>query len=326
MIEQFFQPRSFRQALRLKARWGSDAAAVIGGTDLMVKIRAGRATPKAVIDLGRTGLGSIRRSKEWVRIGAGATAGDFLRLPWSRVEAPALWKSCLQLGGPQVQNGATFAGNLANASPAADTPPVLIVLGAEALIESLERPARWIRVEDFLLGPGKTVLQPDELIREIRFPRSALIPTGRGAKSNGRGRIVCDFQKMGPRRAQIISVACFAGWAEVDDGPGDAGGRRADQTDRTDRGEAGVVRVVGLRLAAGGVAPRTTRLTEAEAFILENGLTRETACRAADLARDAVAPISDIRGSAEYKSLLTRNFALMFLESLLPDSAKDVQS
>lgn len=318
MIEQFLQPRGFRQALRLKGRWGRDASAVVGGTDLMVRLRAGRTIPKIVIDLSRTGVSFIRRSKDWVRLGAAATAGDFLRLSWSKRQAPALWKACLQLGGPQVQNAATFAGNLANASPAADTPPVLMVMGAEIGIESLERGLRWVGIEEFLLGPGETLLEPDELIREIRIPRKALIPptrrsspgAGRDAsgKSGGngdRGRTVCDFYKMGPRRAQIISVACFAGWADL--GPG----------------EGRDVPLRALRLAAGGVAPKTSRLLAVEEFILGNGLSAETIPAAAERVSRDIAPISDVRGSAEYKALLTRNFARTFLESLLPAGGKE---
>lgn len=272
----------------------------------MVKMRAGRAVPRAVIDLSRAAVGRIRRQGDWVLIGAAATAGDFLRVRWAQREAPALWKACLQLGGPQIQNGATFAGNLANASPAADTPPVLMVMGAEVGIESAQRGRRWVAVEEFLLGPGKTLLEPDELIRDIRIPRAALIPPARTTARNGRGRIVCDFQKMGPRRAQVISVACFAGWAEVEPA---GGSTRA------------VLRA--LRLAAGGVAPKTVRLLAAEEFVLGSGLSPQGCVEAADLVHRDIAPISDVRGSATYKALLVRNFTLTFLESLYSAAEKE---
>jgi CO/xanthine dehydrogenase FAD-binding subunit len=296
MIEEIHQPRRFRQALRLKARHGAAGHPVVGGTDLMVKVRAGRTAPRVVIDLSATKSKYIRRSREWIRLGATATAGDFLRLPWARAQAPALWEACRQIGGPQIQNGATFAGNLANASPAADTPPVLMVLGAQVGVESLERGLRWVPVEEFFFGPGKTALQEDELIREIRIPRTSLHSMKRGA-SNGAVRIVSEFFKMGPRRAQVISVCCLAGWAKFENA-------------------SGIPRLVALRLAAGGVAPTVKRLAAAEHRIAERGLDPETLREAADLVHHDIVPISDVRGSAEYKALLTRNFALTFLESL----------
>ncbi len=296
MVEDFHQPRGFRQALRLKAKFGADAQAVVGGTDLMVKIRSGRMTPRVVIDLSATKARYIRRGREWIRLGATATAGDFLRLPWARVQAPALREACRQIGGPQIQNGATFAGNLANASPAADTPPVLMVLDAQVGVESLERGLRWLPVAEFLLGPGKTALQDDELIREIRIPRASLHPMNRRS-SNGAVQIVSGFFKMGPRRAQVISVCCLAGWAEFEP-------------------VTGWPRLRTLRLAAGGVAPTVKRLTAAERQIAEHGLHPESLRDAADLVHSDIAPISDVRGSAEYKALLTRNFTLTFLESV----------
>jgi carbon-monoxide dehydrogenase medium subunit len=309
MIQTYHRPRSFSEALQLKARLKAAGTVVLGGSDLVVKIRLGRMDPVEVIDLSGAKLDYLSRKDDGLYIGAATSAARLLRSEWVCHEIPALWKSCLELGGPQVQNAATLGGNLANASPAADTPPALMVLDAQVVLESVGRGVRRLKVEEFLLGPGKTALADDELIREIFIPGEMLVPPRQGPCRPGDLKTVSAFYKMGPRRAQIISVCCVAGWACV----------------RVEKEGGHSVR--SIRLAAGGVAPRTVRLRAAEEVFARNpALTPEQIAEAGACVTESISPISDVRGSAEYKALLARNFTIEFLESLTRDAETTTKS
>lgn len=309
MIQTYHRPRSFNEALQLKARLGAEGTVVLGGSDLLVKIRLGRVDPSEVIDLSGAKLEFLTRKGDGIFIGAGISAARLLRSEWVRREMPALWKACLELGGPQVQNAATLGGNLANASPAADTLPALMVLDALVIVASAGRGVRRLTMEEFLLGPGKTALADDELIREIFIPDSRLVPPRKGPFGPGDLKTVSAFYKMGPRRAQIISVCCVAGWATV----------RIEK----DGGHS----ILKLCLAAGGVAPRAVRLRAAEEVFARNpALIPEQIAEAGARVAESISPISDVRGSAEYKALLARNFTIEFLESLTRDTEADPET
>ncbi|MEQ8822216.1 MAG: FAD binding domain-containing protein [Sumerlaeia bacterium] len=317
MAEQFFRPTSLEEALALKAEWGPDLRPSAGCTDLLVKIRAGIMAPRAFLDLSHIeGLRSIRREESWLRLGATATARDCLQDPWIHERFPALWRACQWLGGPQMQHQATLGGNLGNASPAADTVPAIMAAGGEVVLRS-ESAERVLPLHEFLTGPGRTVIAADELIVEIRVPMSAFKPAdprpliaepgdelklntiprhGPLPPANGSGPAEYAtnmFYKAGARLAQVISVACVAGWARM-------------------RG----TEVVELRLAFGSAAPTTRRAFAAEAFLAGKILTPGVIEAAVELLDRDISPITDIRGSADYKRLLCRNQTRLFLQDL----------
>ena len=188
------RPSSWRDAMLLRSKH-PDASPICGGTDLMVAINFGRARPAALLDLTSVeGIDSweLIEDGRMVRIGAGVC---FTRIidELSGL-CPALAQAARTVGSPQIRNRGTVAGNLATASPAGDSHPVLLACRARVEAESV-RGSRLIDIDDFFVGPKRSALAPDELIRAVRI-RAATGPQ--------------QFAKVGPRNAMVIATASFA--------------------------------------------------------------------------------------------------------------------
>jgi len=258
----YLRPTALTEALTaLKAR---PLAVLAGGTDFY-PARVGRPVREDILDI--TALGDLRGLREdagGLRIGALATWSDLVRHSLPRV-FEGLKLAAREVGGRQIQNAGTIAGNICNASPAADGIPALLALEAEVELSALDG-VRRVPLEDFLTGAGTTLCRPDELVTAILIP-----PWGRTARAT--------FLKLGARRYMVISIVMVAATLEAG-----ADGR--------------VERSV---VAVGACSEVARRLTKLEARLLGNPLTsglRDLA-RPDDLA--ALAPISDVRGSAEYR-------------------------
>jgi CO/xanthine dehydrogenase FAD-binding subunit len=236
---------------------------VAGCTDLMVSEPLKLASVASVVDLNRIPeLRGIREDGDWISIGATTTFTDLRRSPLVQERYPALAAAAASVGGWQIQNRATIGGNAANASPAGDSLPVLLALGADVvLVSSVGQ--RTVPYDEFHVGYRKTALHPGELIAAIRLPRSE----GRQA-----------FRKVGTRQAQAISKVVVAAVGRVEDG-----------------------KLAALRLAAGSVAATPVRLRSAENAARGLPL-REAAEAAGRAAALEVRPIDDVRSTAEYRS------------------------
>ncbi len=141
-----------------------------GGTDLILFMEAGKLQPETVLDISRIKeLRYIRGDARCIRIGPLTTHSDLVRSPLLREWAPILPMAAATIGAVQIRNRGTVGGNLATASPAGDTIPALMALGASVTLRSV-RGERHVVLEEFFLGPGKTVVAPDEYIAEIHFP------------------------------------------------------------------------------------------------------------------------------------------------------------
>jgi carbon-monoxide dehydrogenase medium subunit len=175
-----------------------------------------------------------------------------------------LAQACVEIGAPQIRTRGTIAGNLITASPANDTIAALMALGAEVVL-ARQGGERTVPLEQFYLGVRRTVLAPDELLREIRFPLLT---------ANQRGL----WRRLGLRRAQAISVVHFGMVLTFD-------------------GET----VAAARITLGAVAPTIVRAGQAEAFLVGKALTPDVCAEAGRLACADIRPISDLRGSAEYR-------------------------
>jgi xanthine dehydrogenase iron-sulfur cluster and FAD-binding subunit A len=232
-----------------------------GGTDVLVQAKDGTRSLD-VIDI--TGIAELRAIEErdgalW--IGAGATHTDLMRSALVARYAPALPQACAVIGGPQIRNRGTIGGNLANASPAADTVPALYV--AEAVVEIAGADGRReLPVESFCRGRRETALEGGELIAGVRIPR----------RDGVRGT----FLRLGQRQAQAISkVSVAVAWQGT-----------AEKPER-------------VRVAYGAVAPTVVRAPAAEALLEARGVgALAEACAAA---ADAVRPIDDLRSTARYR-------------------------
>lgn len=187
----YLRPKNLKDAVLLY-RTTPGCRPLAGGTDLMVMMHAGtlRPAPRAVLDLWALGeLKGVRRTGEMLEIGAGESYTGIIESPEARAHVPALVAAARTIGAAQIQNRGTLGGNLANASPAGDTLPVLLAYDAVVVTDR-----RSIPIDHFFVGYRKTALESDELITAVRFPL---------------GRDVT-FRKVGTRAAQAISKIVMA--------------------------------------------------------------------------------------------------------------------
>jgi CO/xanthine dehydrogenase FAD-binding subunit len=264
-VSPAFAPRSIEEALaRLAER--PDLVLVAGCTDLMVSAPERGLERRPVLDLlSIPELRVIRQVNDGLEIGATVTFTEIRASPDVRRICPALADAAGQLGGWQIQNRATLGGNAANASPAGDSLPVLLALGATVLASGPDG-AREIPYDDFHVGYRRTALRPGELIAGFRIPAAAA--SARQA-----------FRKVGTREAQAISKVIVALVATLT-------GRRIER----------------VRLAAGSMAPLPIRLTRTEALLAGRAPTAETADLAGRTAAGETSPIDDVRSTAEYRA------------------------
>jgi CO/xanthine dehydrogenase FAD-binding subunit len=245
---------------------------IAGGTDIMVRITGEIGEPPGrMIDLSRLAeLRGITVDGAAIVIGAATTYTEIRRSDACREHLPALVEAAATIGAAQIQNRGTLGGNIANASPAGDTLPVLLALDAVIVVGG-PRGERTIPAADFWVAYRRTALAPDELILRVRIP----VAGGREAR----------FRKIGTRRAQAISKVVLAlAWRES------GGARAATWSD--------------VRLALGSVADRPIRASATEA-VLEGAMpTPETADAAAESLAAEIHPIDDVRSTADYRRVV----------------------
>jgi xanthine dehydrogenase small subunit len=258
----YFRPRSLEEALEVLAQRPGEVRPIAGGTDVLVKAKDGQQDPAALFDLTAVPeLKGIQDRPDEVWVGGAATHTEMMESPLLARFAPALPEACAVIGGPQIRNRGTLAGNLANASPAADTVPALYV--ADAVVELVSISSRReVPITEFFLGPRRSVLAPDELILGVRLPKQ----TGLRAT----------FLRLGQRQAQAISKVSLAMALTFRDG-----------------------RPEYVRVALGAVAPTVIRAFETERALMGGGY--EALQRAKLTVRTEVRPIDDIRSSADYR-------------------------
>jgi carbon-monoxide dehydrogenase medium subunit len=266
MLPEFdmMTPKTMNEALGQLAV--GEAEPVGGGTNAVVDLRSRRHVPKALVDVSRLSeLKGIRREDGYVVAGGGVTVAELLASSLIRKCAPPIVEAARLFANPLVRNRATLAGNLADASPAADMAPPLLALDAEVELVSLHD-CRRVPLAEFFTGVRKTVRRADELLSAVRWPAP-----GPAAKFG--------YTKLGLRQADAISVISVAVRLDVDpDG-----------------------RCRAARIAMGAVAPTPLRALAAEAFLTGKPLDPQTIAEAARLAGEATQPISDLRATAAYR-------------------------
>jgi carbon-monoxide dehydrogenase medium subunit len=282
----YARPTTLSAALEL-LRDVPDARLLCGGTDLLVGLRKGTVHAPLVIDLKRVAelAAGIEERASVLRIGAATILADLIDAEPVRRRFPALVESAQVVGSIQIRNRATLAGNICNASPAADTAPALLV--HDAIVEAVgPTGARRVPVAEFFVGPGRTALAPDELVSAVELP----IPSE---------PIGAAFQRMTRRRGvdlATVSVCC-------------AVSARGTTT-------------FGL----GAVGPRPLRVVDESGTLADP--TADAEARDAVLGRllGAATPISNVRGSREYREamlLVLARRALAAARQRLLESADD---
>jgi carbon-monoxide dehydrogenase medium subunit len=264
-------PASVEECLRALAERGPDAKVVAGGTDLLPQLKNGMLRTGCVVDLsGVSALRQIARGNgSGLRIGAAVTARALERDPGVGAKYPAIAESGALVGSVQIRNLATLGGNLCNAAPSADMAPPLLALDAEAVIAGLEGTRR-VPFASFFLGVRRTVLAPGELLVEIAVPDP-------GPHSGG------NYVRHTPRRELDIAVVGVASQVTLSKGI-----------------------CAKARIALAAVAPTPVRAEAAERLLQGHPVTPDLIERAARAAVEAARPISDQRGSADFRRHLVQ--------------------
>lgn len=255
-----------------------------GGTDLMVKFRAKAGTmpsfKKDVLLIGQIDeLRGIAIEGGFLKIGSAASMSDVLK---SKYVPDYVKEPLRQIGSPAIRNMGTLGGNICNSSPAADSLTMLYALDATLDIVSADA-SRNCGIEDFIVGPRKNSLLPNEVVKSISIP---LKPFNRFF-----------YRKAGQRRANAIAKVSFYGLADANDG-----------------------RLSDIRMALGAVAPVIVRSRNAEAFLCSSAPSdyKEKAAFAAKELLRAVVPIDDVRSNKEYRRKVAENLIARFLEEVKP--------
>jgi CO/xanthine dehydrogenase FAD-binding subunit len=279
---EYFAPATLPEACQLLAAHNGEARVIAGGTDLLLKMKAGtlRAAPQAVVNIKRLPeLRGISNLQSLISIGALTTLEALRRSPLLREHFPALVQAANTMASVQVRNLATVGGNLCNAAPSADLAPILIALEAVAVISGPPGERR-VPLDEFFVGPGQTVLAPGELLLAIEVPP----PAGRSL-----------YLKHAPRQHMDIAVVGVGLSLQL---------------------EAGCCE--SARVVLGAVAPIPWRARRAEAELTGGRLTADRIGRAARLAAEEAQPIDDVRGTAWYRRRMVEVLTRRGLTSLMP--------
>jgi len=273
-------PRDLPAALDLLARQPGEWQPFAGGTDLMVLLEAGKLPHRKFLSIWKLlELRGIDVTREHVTLGALTTYSEIRGHELLSREFPLLARAAAETGGLATQNRGTLGGNIANASPAADSPPALLVYRAQLELVSAAG-SRSVDYSTFHTGYKKMLLRPDELIRTIRLPRA----------TNG----WCHFyRKVGTRRAQAISKVCFAATARMNAG-----------------------RIAEIRISLGSVAPTVLRAGKTESLLQNQPLAPALEREARETLAREISPIDDIRSTSRYRLRVAQNLLSEFLHTL----------
>jgi CO/xanthine dehydrogenase FAD-binding subunit len=265
-----------------------------GGTDLMVLLEADQLPFRKFIDLSRLPeLRGIHSTKEEISMGALTTYSEVAQSEILNREFPLLGRAALETGAIAIQNRGTLGGNIANASPAADTPPALLVYDAEIRLVSTQG-LRVVPYSTFHTAYKKTLLRSNELIHSVTLKRSE-------------GEKYEYYRKVGARRAQAISKVCLAGLirtenAQSTDDPRDSLPSRGPKR-----------KITHVRLAIGSVGPTPQRLISTENALFGKELRPDVLDAARKILEREIVPLDDIRSTAEYRLKVAGNLLEEFL-------------
>jgi carbon-monoxide dehydrogenase medium subunit len=269
---EYHAPGTLQEACELLKRFGSRAKVLAGGTDLLVKMKHDLMATEILVSLKNiVDLTGIRHVPgRGVVIGARATHNDLVNSPVLQEKYLSVCEAAHHMANNQVRNVGTVGGNIVNAAPSADLPPILIALGALVRLVGAGG-ERVLPLEEFFTGPGQTVIAPDEILTEIVIPDQ---------DSTG-----STYLKFGLRRSGALAVV----------------------------GVAAAVKVAGdlieeVRIVMGAVAPVPMRAKKAEEAVRGRAVTGDLLEEAGRAASGECKPISDIRGSEEYRKDMVRVF------------------
>jgi len=264
---QYHEPSSLIEACRLMHELRGAVRPIAGGTDLVVNMRRGAVAPEHIVSLGRIKeLSGMGLSGSTLTIGACSTVASLAASSDLASRFHALCEGALGLGSPLVRNLATAGGNLVTARPAADLPPPLMAYGGSVILQSTSG-QRVVPLDQFFVGPGRTVMTPTEILTTILLE----IPSA----FSGAGYI-----KLGTRRALEISIVSVASYLSLEQPGG---------------------KIRSARIVLGSVAPVPMRAGDAEKTLIGETPSPSLFLKAGETAAADSRPIDDHRGTAEYR-------------------------
>lgn len=277
----YIRPNGLDEVLRVLDGLKHEKARVLaGGTDLIPTLRAGATRVDHVVDLSGASLDGLVFERDRVRIGALVTFARLRRSAEVWTTLPATAESASLVGAVQCQNLATIGGNLCSAVPSLDSAPPLMALDATLRLQS-STGERLVAIDEFFLGPRRTVLEPGEVLTEI------LVPIAPGYASS--------FVRLGRRKALTLAIVNVAAGLALD-----ADGR-----------------VAKARIALGAVSPTPVRARRAEEILQGHEPTPARFAEAAAAVADEISPISDLRASADYRRQMSVVLVRRALEASL---------
>lgn len=277
---QLISPAELSEALDLMSREPGVWRPFAGGTDLMVLLEAGKLPHRNYLNIWNLAeLRGIEVNADYITLGALTTYTEVQANPILREEFRMLCQAASETGGLAIQNRGTLGGNIANASPAADSPPALLAYDAELELASVNG-ARWMPYQGFHTGYKQMIMRPDELLARIRLPRA-------------RPDMIQYYRKVGTRKAQAISKVCFAATAIMQ-----------EET------------IADLRIALGSVAPVPLRCIQTEEALRGSRIAQSTIQKAKEVFAAEIVPIDDIRSTRNYRLKVSINLLEDFLRQL----------
>ena len=272
----YWEAPSLKEALTELSLSGKDVEVIAGGTDLVLNMKKKKILPTRIISIHNLNeMEFVQDENSEVRIGALCKHADLAANPILIEKFPILCEAVGHIGSWQIRNVGTIGGNICTASPAADSAPPLLVLNAHLILASKSTKKK-IPLDTFFIGPGETVLEPNQILKEIVI------------ESPKRPAAGC-YLKLRRRKAVDVSLAGVAFQAET-------------QTDGQTLASVGI--------ALGGVAPTPIRVPDAEAVLvgksLDEAMTRISNC--ARIAAKAASPIDDVRATASYRRTIVEVF------------------
>ncbi len=268
---KYLLPICLGEALSILTDEKGRAKILAGGTDLLPLMTSRRLGPNKLISLKEIReLQGIEIQEKSITLGATCRLSEVEESPLLKEIIPILSSAVSEMGSWQIRNRGTVGGNLCNASPAADTAAPLLVLDSEVVLESTDRERR-IPLVDFFIGPGQTALGADEILTKIVIPKPA----------GGNGTYI----KLGRRRAMEIALAGVAAWVQP---------------------EISGHSIKEVRIALSSVGPVPFRAYEAESRLKGESIEEKAIEEAAEITARLSRPITDVRGTKEYRTEMVR--------------------
>lgn len=266
---EYLAPKTLNEALSLLEKYKDKSARVLaGGTDLLVKMKTIDLKTDYLINIKNIPELNFIDTADGLKIGAAVSLSHIERIGKVKEGYPALYEGIKSMAAIAVRNMGTIAGNICNASPAADTVPSLIAYGAEIKLVSKRR-ERTILVEDFIIGVGKTVIEDDEIITQVNIPE---MNKNSGSAFSKKGRVKADIAK--------INLAVYL------------------------EREGSICK--DCKIVLGSVAVKAIRAKEAEGLLKGQTVSTSLMDKTAKKASEEIKPIDDIRSSVEYRSEIAR--------------------